>query len=214
MAGQLYSGRSIRILTIVDDYSRESLALRAGFRLTGEDVAGVLNEVIRQRGVPNSIRVDNGTEFTSKAMDQWAYWKGVKLDFSRPGKPTDNGLIEAFNGRLRAECLNEHWFLNLADAQEKLDAWRDDYNGERPHGALKNMTPADFARQAAETVERSTIEDGEKKADGAPRRGPRIRLTGLKTLTAGGTKTGARAAVTCAYICSAREEPQQPSLRP
>jgi putative transposase len=116
----------------VDDYSRESLALRAGFRLTGEDVAGVLNEVIRQRGVPISIRVDNGTEFTSKAMDRWAYSKGVTLDFSRPGKRTDNGLIEAFNGRLRAQCLNEHWFLNLADAQQKLDAWRDDYNGERP----------------------------------------------------------------------------------
>lgn len=178
MADQLYSGRSIRILTIVDNYSRESLALRAGFRLTGEDVAGVLNEVIRQRGVPTSSRVDNGTEFTSKAMDQWAYWKGVTLDFSRPGKPTDNGLIEAFNGRLRAECLNEHWFLNLADAQEKLDAWRDDYNGQRPHGALKNMTPADFAKQAAQTAESSRTEDGKKRADGAPKTGPKLRLTG------------------------------------
>jgi putative transposase len=178
MSDQLYSGRSIRILTIVDNYSRESLALRAGFKLTGEDVAGVLNDVIRQRGVPTSIRVDNGTEFTSKAMDQWAYWKGVMLDFSRPGKPTDNGLIEAFNGRLRAECLNEHWFLNLADAQEKLDAWRDDYNGQRPHGALKNMTPADFAKQVAETAESSITEDAKKEPDGAPKTGPRIRLTG------------------------------------
>lgn len=111
-------------------------------------------------------------------MDQWAYWKGVTLDFSRPGKPTDNGLIEAFNGRLRAECLNEHWFLNLADAQEKLDAWRDDYNGQRPHGALKNMTPADFAKQTAETAESSTTEDGKKKPDGAPKTGPKLRLTG------------------------------------
>lgn len=178
MADQLYSGRSIRILTIVDNYSRESMALRAGFRLTGEDVAGVLNEVIGRRGVPTNIRVDNGTEFTSKAMDQWAYWKGVTLDFSRPGKPTDNGLIEAFNGRLRAECLNEHWFLNLADAQQKLDAWREDYNGERPHGALKHMTPADFARQATETVESSLTEDGKNEPDGAPSRGPKIRLTG------------------------------------
>jgi len=148
MADQLYSGRPIRILTIVDDFSRESLALRAGFRLTCDDVVEVLNGLIRERGIPSSIRVDNGTEFTSKVLDQWAYWNGVTLDFSRPGKPTDNGLIEAFNGRLRAECLNEHWFLSLADAQEILDTWREDYNSERPHGALKNMTPDEFAKQA------------------------------------------------------------------
>lgn len=154
------------------------LAIDVARKLNSEDVAGILNEVIGERGIPTSIRVDNGTDFTSKAMDQWAYWKGVTLDFSRPGKPTDNGLIEAFNGRLRAECLNEQWFLNLADAQEKLDAWRDDYNGERPHGALKNMTPADFAKQAAETLESSLTEDGQKKPDGAPSGGPRIRLTG------------------------------------
>jgi putative transposase len=92
--------------------------------------------------------------------------------------PRDNGLIEAFNGRLRAECLNEHWFLNLADAQEKLDAWRDDYNGERPHGALKNMTPADFARQAAQTAESNMTQDATKVPDGAPNSGPQIRLTG------------------------------------
>jgi putative transposase len=148
MADQLYSGRQIRILTIVDNYSRESLALQAGLRLTGDDVVDVLNAVIRSRGIPTSIRVDNGTEFTSRVLDQWAHWNGVMLDFSRPGKPTDNGLIEAFNGRLRAECLNEHWFLTLGDAQEKLEAWRKDYDGERPHGALKNLTPEQFARQA------------------------------------------------------------------
>jgi putative transposase len=148
MADQLYSGRPIRVLTVIDNYSRESLALVAGFRLTGEDVAGALNELIRERGIPKVIRVDSGTEFTSRTMDQWAYLNGVTLDFSRPGKPTDNGLIEAFNGRLRAECLNEHWFLTLGDPQARLDAWRDDYNSQRPHGALKNMTPEEFAQRA------------------------------------------------------------------
>jgi putative transposase len=86
--------------------------------------------------------------------------------------------LEAFNGRLRAECLNEHWFLNLADAQEKLDAWRNDYNGERPHGALRDMTPADFARQATETAESAITEDGKNKPDGVPKTGPKLRLTG------------------------------------
>jgi putative transposase len=141
-------------------------------------VAGVLNEVIRQRGIPRSIRVDNGTEFTSKAMDQWAYWHGVTLDFSRPGKPTDNGLIEAFNGRLRAECLNEHWFLNLADAQEKLDAWREDYNGERPHGSLENMTPEEFAQRGGNLLSIGSDERHYDTANDAPEEGPQLRLTG------------------------------------
>jgi len=178
MADQLYSGRPIRILTIVDSYSRESLALRVGYRLTGEDVAGVLNEVVRQRGIPTRIRVDNGTEFTSQAMDQWAYWHGVTLDFSRPGKPTDNGLIEAFNGRLRAECLNEHWFLNMADAQEKLDAWRDDYNGQRPHGSLENMTPEEFAQRGGNLLPIGSDERHNDTAHGPQEEGPDLRLTG------------------------------------
>jgi putative transposase len=151
MADQLYSAQPIRVLTIVDNFSCESLALRTGLRLTGDDVVEMLNGLIRERGIPSSIRVDNDTEFTSKVLDQWAYWNGVTLDFSRPGKPTDNGLIEAFNGRLRAECLNEHWFLSVADAQEILYIWREDYNSQRPHGALKNMTPDEFAKQALGT---------------------------------------------------------------
>jgi putative transposase len=141
MSDQLYSGRPIRVLTIVDNYSRESLALRVGFRLTGDDVVEVLNGVIRQRGVPASLRVDNGPEFTSKVLDQWAYWNGVELDFIRPGKPTDNAIMEAFNSRFRQECLNEHWFLSVADAQECVEEWRRDYNEERPHSSLGNMTP-------------------------------------------------------------------------
>jgi putative transposase len=95
--------------------------------------------------LPRTIRVDNGPEFISKRLDQWAYLNGVELDFSRPGKPTDNGLIEAFNGRLRQECLNENWFLSLDDAREKVEEWRLHYNRERPHGALGNLSPVQFA---------------------------------------------------------------------
>jgi len=152
MSDQLYSGRSIRMLTLVDNYSRECLALRVGVSLTGEDVVAILNEVIRERGAPRSIQVDNGTEFTSVAMDRWAYWNGVTLDFSRPGKPQDNALIEAFNSRFRQECLNEHWFLSVADAQGKVEAWRKHYNAERPHSALGNLAPEDFARASAATA--------------------------------------------------------------
>lgn len=147
MSDQLYSGRAIRILTVLDNYSRECLALRVGVSLKGEDVVEVMNGLIRQRGVPKSIQVDNGTEFTSVVMDQWAYWNGVALDFSRPGKPQDNVFIEAFNSRFRQECLNEHWFLSVADAQEKAEAWRQHYNAERPHSALGNLPPEAFARK-------------------------------------------------------------------
>lgn len=146
MADQLYSGRPIRVLTIVDNFSRESLAIKVGFSLKGDDVVEVLNTLIRQRGRPENIRVDNGTEFTSVVLDQWAYWNKVTLDFIRPGKPTDNAFIESFNSRFRQECLNEHWFLSLADAQEKVESWRRDYNGNRPHSSLGNKTPEEFAR--------------------------------------------------------------------
>jgi len=178
MADQLYSGRPIRILTIVDNFSRESLALRTGFRLTGDNVVEVLKGLVQERGIPASIRVDNGTEFTSKVLDQWAYWNGVTLDFSRPGKPTDNGLIEAFNGRLRAECLNEHWFLSVADAQEILDIWREDYNSERPHGALKNMTPDAFAQQALGAHPHGGGQGSQGTAQTAQRQRQEIWLTG------------------------------------
>ncbi len=96
--------------------------------------------------------MDNGTEFTSVVMDQWAYWNGVTLDFSRPGKPQDHALIEAFNSRFRQECLNEHWFLTLADAQDKIEAWRNHYNAERPHSALGNLSPEEFVRASAEVA--------------------------------------------------------------
>ena len=138
-------------MTIVDDFTRESLAIEVGQGLNGDDITRVLDRIRRFRGaLPKKIRVDNGTEFTSKRLDQWAYLSGVRLDFSRPGKPTDNGLIEAFNGRLRAECLNENWFLSLADANEKVAAWRLHYNTERPHSALGSLAPKEFAASSGQ----------------------------------------------------------------
>ena len=116
MSDELYDGRRIWVLTLVDDHSRESLAIRVGQRLRGMDVVRVLEGLAEDRGRSRSIRVDNGPEFLSKDVDWWAYWNGVRLNFSRPGKPTDNGIIESFNGRLRQERLNEHWFMSLADA--------------------------------------------------------------------------------------------------
>ena len=118
----------------------------------------MLNGLIAQRGTPGSIRVDNGTEFTSAVMDQWAYWNKVALDFTRPGKPTDNATIESLGSRLRQECLNEHWFLSVADAQEKLDASRIDYNENRPHSSLGNLTPEEYANLADCRLDRAQPE--------------------------------------------------------
>jgi putative transposase len=146
MADQLFDGHRFRLLTLVDNFSRESLAIRVGQRLTGDHVVQTLEEVVRRRGhKPATIRVDNGPEFISKSLDLWAYWNGVQLDFSRPGKPTDNAFIESFNGKLRAECLNQHWFLSLGDAQEVIELWREDYNKHRPHSALGHRSPTEFA---------------------------------------------------------------------
>lgn len=144
MADQLYDGRRFRILTLMDTHTRECLALHVGQNITGYDVAKVLDGVLLTRSAPERICVDNGSEFTSKVLDQWAYLRGVQLSFSRPGKPTDNSLIESFNGRLRAECLNGHWFLNLRDAARIIGQWRTDYNDNRPHSSLGDRTPSQF----------------------------------------------------------------------
>jgi len=146
MHDTLADGRLVRVLTLIDSYTRESLALVAQPRFRGEDVALVLRAVGTQRGLPRWITVDNGTEFTSRALDAWAYWNHVQLDFSRPGKPGDNCLIEAFNGSLRRECLSQHWFASIAEAQQILDHWRTDYNTERPHRSLANRPPAEHHR--------------------------------------------------------------------
>ena len=146
MAVQLFDGMRFRVFTLVDNFSRESLATEVGQGFTGTVVATILDRVVARRGLPEEIRVDNGTEFTSRAMDLWAYTNRVKLDFSRPGKPTDNAFIESFNGQLRKECLNQHWFISLDDARDKIEEWRIDYNEVRPHGSLGNQTPVEYAR--------------------------------------------------------------------
>ena len=138
---QLATGRKLRILTIVDTFSRFSPAVDPRFSYRGEDVVVALEQVCKQVGYPQSIRVDQGSEFISRDLDLWAYHKGVVLDFSRPGKPTDNAFIESFNGKFRAECLNAHWFLSLDDARAKMEEWRRDYNEVRPHSAIGNKPP-------------------------------------------------------------------------
>lgn len=144
LSDQLYNGTYIRILAVIDVFSRFCLALLAGRHFRGDEVTAALESLRKRHGTPKSIRVDNGTEFTSKVVDQWAYWNKVELDFSRPGRPTDNAFIESFNGRFRAECLNQHWFLSIHDAQRKCDEWRLDYNRNRPHSALGDVSPEEF----------------------------------------------------------------------
>lgn len=144
MADQLFDGRRLRLLTIVDNVSRVSPFIGVGFRYRGYDVVTALNLAVAQYGVPECIRLDNGPEFISKEVDLWAYAHGVVLDFSRPGKPTDNAFIEAFNSRFRQECLNEHWFLSLEDATEKIEAWRSHYNEQRPHSSLGYQSPVEY----------------------------------------------------------------------
>ena len=152
MSDELFDGRRIRLLTLVDNFTRESPAIEVDGSLGGYRVVGVLARLALQGRIPKTIGVDNGPEFTSKALDQWAYLNGVELDFSRPGKPTHNAFIEAFNARVREECLNESWFLSLEDAREKIEAWRWHYNGDRPHGALGNLAPQEFALAAMAEV--------------------------------------------------------------
>ena len=138
---QLATGRKLRVLTIVDTFSRFSPATDPRLSYRGEDVVQTLERVCRQVGYPKAIRVDQGSEFVSRDLDLWAYQKGVVLDFSRPGKPTDNAFIESFNGKFRAECLNTHWFMSLDDARSKMEEWRKDYNEVRPHSAIGNNPP-------------------------------------------------------------------------
>lgn len=138
---QLATGSKIRVLTVIDLFSRYLPVLDSRLSYRAEHVVQTLERTCAMTGYPKTIRVDQGSEFVSRDLDLWAYTNGVTLDFSRPGKPTDNAYIEAFNGRLRAECLNAHWFLSLDDARSKLEDWRRYYNGERPHGAIGQRPP-------------------------------------------------------------------------
>jgi len=149
VADQLADGRRFRALAVVDIYTRECLAIECEQRLKGEDVVLVLNRIKTQRGVPKMLYCDNGSEFSSQAMDLWAYQNGVWIAFSRPGKPTDNAFVESFNGTFRAECLDAHWFTTMAETRQIVEAWRKEYNESRPHRALGERTPNEFANDIA-----------------------------------------------------------------
>ncbi len=140
----LGDGRKFRSLNIVDDFNRECLAAEVDTSLTGARVVRVLEQLGERRGLPQILVMDNGPEFAGRAVDVWAYDQGVKLHFIEPGKPVQNAFIESFNGKMRDECLNEHWFMSLAEAREAIEAWRRDYNEVRPHSSLGNRTPQEF----------------------------------------------------------------------
>lgn len=144
MQDLLADGRTVRVFTLVDAHTRECLALEAAPRFRGAEVAAILSSVVRERGVPQVIQCDQGTEFTSIALDQWAYWNKVQLDFSRRGKPGDNAVCEAFNGSVRRECLSQAYFLSYVDAQQVLEKWKDEYSNQRPHSSLQHLPPAHF----------------------------------------------------------------------
>ena len=155
---QLSGGQKFRILTVVDVYSREGLATEVDYCLRAENVVEVLNRLVRQHGAPKFLFADNGAEFTGHLVDLWAYHHNVRIDFSRPGKPTDNAFIETFNGSLRDECLNLHWFDNLAEAKRLIEAWRIDYNVSRPHMGIGNRPPREYALQIR-LLEKNTDSD-------------------------------------------------------
>ncbi|MCS9396500.1 IS3 family transposase, partial [Pseudomonas aeruginosa] len=141
----LSTGRRIKCLTVVDDFTKESVGILVEHGISGFRVTRALDEMARFRGYSQAIRTDQGPEFTGKALDQWAYQRDIKLKLIQPGKPTQNAFIESFNGKFRDECLNEHWFCSLAEARIRIAAWRRDYNEHRPHSAIGNLTPAEFA---------------------------------------------------------------------
>lgn len=140
----IVTGRRFRALAIVDDYSRECPAIEVDTSMGGARVVSVLERLSDIRGLPEVITVDNGPEFASRALDEWAYRKGIKLSFIRPGKPIENAFAESFNGRLRDECLNTNWFLSIKHAREIIESWRKDYNTVRPHSSLGGLTPQEF----------------------------------------------------------------------
>jgi len=159
VADQLFDGRKFRALTLVDNYSRECMDIEVGKSLKGCDVVFVLERLKDQKGiVPRRIQVDNGSEFVSKDLDKWAYENNVILDFSRPGKPTDNPFIESFNGSFRDECLNVNWFLSIEDAIQKINAFREEYNQFRPHSSLGGLTPNEVVEKCLNNPDFSNIQ--------------------------------------------------------
>jgi putative transposase len=144
------AGKVIRMLTLVDDCTRECPAIEVDTSLGGLRVRRVLDRLASERGLPEAIVVDNGPEFRGRALTAWSEQRGVRLEFIQPGKPAQNAYIESFNGRLRDECLNANWFTSLSDARQKIETWRQDYNEQRPHSSLNYLPPAEFARTRAE----------------------------------------------------------------
>jgi putative transposase len=145
VSDSIVTGKRFRALTIIDNYTRECPSIEVDTSLGGARVVNVLERLSETRGLPEVITIDNGPEFAGKALDAWAYRKSVKLNFITPGKPVENAYAESFNGRLRDECLNINWFLNLKHARDVIEDWRKDYNEVRPHSSLKNMTPMEYA---------------------------------------------------------------------
>jgi putative transposase len=146
LVDMLAGGRRLRLLPVIDVYSRECLAIEVDTSLTGQRVSRVLDQIREVRGgLPERIMVDNGPEFAGRELDRWAYENGVKLHFIEPGKPMQNGYIESFNGKFRNECLNEHWFPSVNNARQMTEDWRQLYNQVRPHSSLGKQTPAEFA---------------------------------------------------------------------
>jgi len=141
----LATGRVLRMLTVVDSYTRECLAIEVDSCLSSRRVTRVLEWVIEQRGTPEAIRCDNGPEFTSRHFLAWCEDRRIALLHIQPGRPMQNGYIESFNGRLRDECLNANWFATMTDARQKIEAWRQEYNNERPHSSLNYLSPSEFA---------------------------------------------------------------------
>ena len=143
----LFDGRRLRLLTVIDLYTCECLGICVGQNLHSTEVAEMLNSIALRRPFPQLLKADNGSEFAGKMLDRWVYERGIRIDFSRPGTPTDNVTVESFKGRLRQECLNENWFMSLEDARCKIEVWRIHYNQSRPHSALGWMTPSEFAEK-------------------------------------------------------------------
>lgn len=145
LSDAFFDGRRLRALTVVDNFTRESLAIEVVQGIQVDQVVGVPEQIAVERGTPQFIRVDNGPEFVSRVLDRWVYEHGVALDFSRPGGPTDNAYVESSNGRFRDEYLNVDWSISVEDAQAKAEAWRRDDSESRPHTALGHVPPAEFA---------------------------------------------------------------------
>lgn len=168
LSDALASGRTIRLLCVLDLFTREALAIEVDVSLPGMRVVAVLERLVATCTVPTELVLDNGPELTGRALDGWAAERKVRLDFIEPGKPNQNGIVESFNGRFRDECLNQSWFTTLADARTTVEAWRRDYNERRPHGALDYRTPAETRAsfQTALTTTTTTVNPGDQPMDG------------------------------------------------